>query len=116
MPNGAEMIATERQRQVEAEGWTFEHDDEHEDEEMALVATWLLAPQRFKKYVDYGRDSELPPSYWVLRITGNNVPPWGVLAKKQTRIEALTKAGALIAAEIDRLQRAEKPDARAGGA
>ena len=27
--NGAELIAAERTRQKEVEGWTAEHDDEH---------------------------------------------------------------------------------------
>jgi hypothetical protein len=33
-----EEIATERRRQIEAEGWTPEHDDEHANGEMARAA------------------------------------------------------------------------------
>lgn len=32
------MIAAERRRQVDAEGWTPEHDDEHEICELAMAA------------------------------------------------------------------------------
>jgi hypothetical protein len=39
---GAEMIAAERQRQIEAEGWTPEHDDEHDDVEMVQAAACNL--------------------------------------------------------------------------
>lgn len=36
--SGAERIAVERRRQIEAEGWTPEHDDEH------LMAEWCVDP------------------------------------------------------------------------
>jgi hypothetical protein len=35
---GLSLIAAERQRQIEAEGWTSEHDDEHVNGEIALAA------------------------------------------------------------------------------
>lgn len=36
--SGIEAIASERQRQIEQEGWTTEHDDTHADGEMARAA------------------------------------------------------------------------------
>ena len=36
--SGIERIAKERQRQIEQEGWTPEHDDHHAEGEMAAAA------------------------------------------------------------------------------
>ena len=38
MSKGAEMIAAERRRQVEKEGWTAEHDSGHPSGELAMAA------------------------------------------------------------------------------
>jgi hypothetical protein len=35
---GAELIAAERQRQIEVEGWTPEHDAAHDGGELAIAA------------------------------------------------------------------------------
>jgi hypothetical protein len=96
---GAERIAAERQRQVEREGWTPEHDDRHADEELARAAACYATPRLL--------GGSLPPQDW----------PWAVKWWKPTpddRIRELEKAGALIAAEIDRLQRADNPEDEAG--
>jgi hypothetical protein len=84
---GVELITQERQRQIDAEGWTPEHDDHHRDGE--LVAAALV----------YADRADPPLVEW----------PWGELPAGLgvARIRDLTKAGALIAAEIDRLVRAE---------
>lgn len=89
--NGAERIMAERQRQVGVEGWTPEHDDHHRPAEaLAWAAVAYATP-------DYGR------------ITRRGVPedwPWDAKDwKPGDRIRELEKAGALIAAEIDRLLR-----------
>ena len=34
---GTELIAEERQRQIEVEGWTPEHDDEHDSGELSCA-------------------------------------------------------------------------------
>jgi predicted RNase H-like nuclease (RuvC/YqgF family) len=86
--NGAEMIAAERQRQMEVEGWTPEHDDQHEYGEMAAAAQCYLEakPHQFQ----------------------HNIRRWPWHAKwwkPKDRISNLVRAGALIAAEIDRIQR-----------
>lgn len=90
--NAIALIAAERQRQVEAEGWTPEHDDGHQDGEIALAAACYAIPDR-----ELGVD-------FLSRLW-----PWGWDGWKPTpddRIRELVKAGALITAEIDRLQRA----------
>lgn len=95
LPNGAELIMLERLRQIEVEGWTPEHDDQHSDGEMALAAACYILAN-----VD-GKGAGMP-SRW----------PWDAeWWKPKDQLSNLIRAGALIAAEIDRLQRAEANDA-----
>jgi hypothetical protein len=96
LAGGAESIAAERLRQVEAEGWSAEHDAGHREAELARAAlayltAYLVAAQRLPLY----------PGEW----------PWSPEFWKPSEDPArnLVKAGALIAAEIDRLQRSREP-------
>lgn len=85
---GIEAIAAERQRQIDVEGYTPEHDQEHhnvhqlEDAALAYIAT--------------ARGGEPPAGlYWW---------PWDKAAFKPSTTERdLAKAGALIAAALDSL-------------
>ena len=92
--SGAEMIAAERQRQIDVEGWTVEHDDEQVSGDLARAAACYaevsLAPAPFLR-------QGFPPASW----------PWSFEWWKPTddRVRNLVKAGALIAAEIDRIER-----------
>ncbi len=84
-------VLAERQRQVTAEGWTPEHDDEHSDGEMALAAS---------SYALYAHKKPIAPAIpynWPWE------PEW---FKQQGARRDLVKAGALILAEIERLDRA----------
>jgi hypothetical protein len=97
--NGPELIATERIRQIEVEGWTPEHDRAHGDNDsLAMAAVSYATPARL-------RQSPLPgmaPLTW----------PWLERYWKpcpDDRIRELVKAGALIAAEIDRLLALDSP-------
>lgn len=94
MKTGIELIAEERQRQIDVEGWTSEHDDAYKYEELAIAASiYADAPGRRELY----GFKEIPVGW-----------PWSDPWWKPTpndRIRELVKAGALIAAEIDRLQR-----------
>jgi hypothetical protein len=98
---GAIHIAAERTRQIEKEGWTAEHDDEHDGGELAKAAACYAL--RGENAV-IGRDAvtiELSKLLW----------PWDWKWWSPTpnnRIRELEKAGALIAAEIDRLLRLEE--------
>jgi hypothetical protein len=38
MKSGVELIADERRRQIDKEGWTYEHDDGHTDGSIAMAA------------------------------------------------------------------------------
>lgn len=96
MLSGAALIAVERKRQIEAEGWTPEHDDAHDLGEL------LHAAQSYVMVADaQAQRAKLPPcfipKFW----------PWERKWWKPSpdRVRNLVKAGALIAAEIDRLQR-----------
>lgn len=105
---GVELIGLERQRQLDAEGWTPEHDAKHSDGALALAATSYAAPP-FTGFRSPGREANgFPPDTW----------PWADEWWKPTpddRVRELTKAGALIAAEIDRLQAAQPVTYRAVG-
>lgn len=95
MQSGIDVIAAERRRQVEAEGWTAAHDDEHTKEELACAAACYATPGLKRRNMEhYG-----VPKLW----------PWERhwFKDSSNRIRELAKAGALIAAEIDRLQRLE---------
>lgn len=94
MKSGIELITDERKRQFTGEGWTLEHDDQHISGEMAIQAA-ALAANHTKAIVMIGR---------------HVADPWGLLCKCKpgSTVRDLVKAGALIAAEIDRLQRISK--------
>ena len=92
---GVEMIAAERKRQIEEKGYTPEHDMKYAQGLLAGASNALSlcaftepqdaeAKERGWKFIHYCED----------------------LAAKKTPLECLVIAGALIAAEIDRLQHA----------
>jgi hypothetical protein len=112
--SGAERIAAERDRQMKVEGWTPAHDDQHTAGELAIAAACYAAQYPIKAEVS----REVPCScreacceHFGGTITkrGWQDPwPWSEECdkrKKHDRIKSLTIAGALIAAEIDRLLR-----------
>ncbi len=110
-PTGAERIAAERQRQIEAEGWTPDHDDEHEDESLIWTAVCYAAPDRIFRMEEQG-DSITFVDPWADSWSCDwDKRPRDYRDKlraptTEERIRMLEKAGALIAAEIDRLLRA----------
>jgi len=96
-------VLAERQRQRNAEGWTEQHDDDHRQGELAAAAACYAAPFRvFRPVERMGRDHEVFHSYdagW----------PWdGEWWKPKDRRRDLVRAGALILAEIERIDRIPK--------
>lgn len=86
----AEVLA-ERKRQVSAEGWTPGHDDEYEHGELADAAgCYALSSELFDCAGEPPRPWPWPDEWW----------------KPTNRRRDLVKAGALILAEIERLDRA----------
>lgn len=103
--NGAERIAAERQRQT-GKGYSPQHDKEHEAGELAWAAAVYAAPEpifhvRVREGAhDGARQGEMRwHEPWPV---GWERSTWLVASNPQ-RIRQLEKAGALIAAEIDRL-------------
>ena len=92
---GVDLIAAERQRQMEVEGWTPEHDDEHDRGELSCGAAAYIDRAISPMFGTPPPDG--PPLSW----------PWDESWWKPSDdpIRNLVKAGALIAAEIDRLSR-----------
>lgn len=87
---GIELIAAERQRQIEVEGWTSEHDDQH--------ICGILAKQAASLAVNH-TDA-------VVTEDVANLDPWGLTHKhRRDVLRSLAISGALIAAEMDRIQR-----------
>ncbi len=96
---GIKLIAEERQRQIEVEDWTSEYDATHTKGELAsLGALYAYPGNRYEHRTFYADSffSAMWPQSWD--------PKWWKPVPNN-RIKELTKAGALIAAEIDRLQR-----------
>jgi hypothetical protein len=94
-------VVAERRRQIEEEGWTPEHDDEHRDGEMALAAACYLS--RDRAYPTPG----LAPPEW----------PWDwKWWKPRDRYSNLKRAAALVVAEMDRERRATSREKERDGA
>lgn len=116
--NGASRIFEERKRQISEEGYTSEHDDKHVDGQLALVAALYAAPVLFR-IERPGRilATEPWPDGWGPNhdkrprdAHGHLIP--GQFVPDDDRINILVKAGALCAAEIDRLERKKLKDAQ----
>lgn len=85
-PSGTWLIAAERDRQ----DYDAEHDDGHTEAEIAMAAECYLTDYLGIAY------RSVPPPDWPFEAAA-----W----KPSDPVTNLAKAGALIAAEIDRLQR-----------
>lgn len=142
--SGADLIATERQRQIDVEGWTPEHDTAHDTLDLIQAAECYVEAakamysqregnlrrslrgvpaEKAEPYIQrtladplgtyYGRgdDGQVNPS------TTNPRWPWAREDWKpdENPIRNLVKAGALIAAEIDRLAAVAGPSAEEPG-
>ena len=88
LTEAARDVLNERQRQISVEGWTPEYDDkEHLPNELALAAASYVCAD----------EQDAPPAIW----------PWDwSWWKPSDRRRNLVKSGALILAEIERLDRA----------
>lgn len=91
---GAQEIVRERDRQVSSEGWTSDHDDTHDDSSLARAAICYIG-HATKGFDAHYRKAPPPPDWpWDAKWWNPKGP-----------IRDLVRAGALIAAEIDRLFR-----------
>jgi len=110
---GVLRIEAERIRQIDEEGFSSTHDDKHGRGELAIAAACyaanasnlrIVTPREFANGVAYE-----DPWPWDIRWDGRPYPDHGNVVgfteDQQLRLRMLVKAGALIAAEIDRLMR-----------
>lgn len=104
MSKAIDDVIAERKRQIETEGWTSEHDDEHDNGEMAQAASvyaLCAATDRAERSVmDAFCDAKSVP----YRI--HSLWPWDLSwLKPKNRRRDLVRAAALVIAEIERLDR-----------
>lgn len=111
--DGAERIATERMMQRTREGYDAAHDDEHGGGgELAWAAVAYAAPEPIYRMREYATGIDFKdPFPWADRYDKRkfdhqgmrgNYPRYEIPRSRDWRIAQLTRAGALIAAEIDR--------------
>lgn len=95
MPQAWLDVQAERRRQITAEGWTPEHDDEHSHGQIARAAAC------------YALAGSSAPNDGTAALLVSLAWPWDQQWWKPTSARRdLIKAGALILAEIERLDRA----------
>ncbi len=111
---GSSLIAEERLRQITQEGFTAQHDDDHAGPALALAAISYAAASLDNidiREVDHGTGEFIIRDPWPWSGTWDKREKH---ARRRSRTEAgrrtgrlrcLVIAGALIAAEIDRLMR-----------
>ncbi len=91
--NGLDLVRDRREQQLQ-KGYDAAHDDTHEDGVLALAAGALLSEgQKNAKFKYSVRPGDI---IWIDRLIEKH---------GGDRIDALAHAGALIVAEIERLQR-----------
>ena len=97
MTTAATDVLTERQRQIEREGWTTQHDDEHDPGVLAAsgAAYALNAADQMHPYSQGDGDNDVPHC-WMF-----DPASW----KPRDPRSDLVRAAALILAEIERIDR-----------
>ena len=100
---GVEIIAAERKRQIEVKGYTPEHDDEHDLGELGLAAALYALPYDAK----IGNEPLLTQDDFIALHIALETGCGFYVDPEPDKLKRLAKAGALIAAEIDRVNRAE---------
>jgi hypothetical protein len=91
-------VITERERQKTVEGWTPDHDDDHDDDALSKAAACyaLAGTNQDESLYIHGSWKGLTDLFW----------PWDAeWWKPKDRRRNLVRAGALILAEIERLDR-----------
>jgi hypothetical protein len=101
-------VARERERQMAEEGWTPEHDDKHDNEELAYAAAcYAMGSHSVSRGVGPvdGVNATITARLW----------PWSFeWWKPKRKRHNLIRAAALIVAEIERLDRAAAEVRKAG--
>ncbi|AZN72767.1 hypothetical protein D5400_17115 [Georhizobium profundi] len=93
-------VMNERDRQVNEEGWSSEHDDFHVDESLAQAAACYALPDPELVTPGWPAGARTRPRLWPK----NWAATWW---KPQDRRRNLVRAAALLLAEIERIDRAD---------
>lgn len=105
-------IAVERKRQVEVEGWSLDHDDCWTLGQLPIAAMWYAASAAFSGRRECLGDPSNPAHELAHIFSGEFKAfrwPWSLdWWKPRDARRDLIRAGALIVAEIERLDRATK--------
>lgn len=93
MSRAADSVLAERRRQIEEEGWTLEHDDQHVSGELAVAAAHYALAE--------SKNDEVPISW---------PPGWDKKWWKPSDDlrRNCVKAAALLLAEIERIDRSQE--------
>ena len=113
-------VVAERRRQIEDDGWTPDHDDEHTSGELALAAVCLASPELLYRREDRANGTFFSdPWPWGVATSRGSLAPGdkrphdgnSILPNKKApvpmRRRQLVKAAALLVAEIERIDRAQ---------
>lgn len=95
--SGVDLIAHERRRQIEKEGWTTHQDRSYKAHELVRAAITYAMPEEIRELSVFNGKQSLRSFFWPFSEGWWKPTP-------DTRIRELVKAGALIAAEIDRIR------------
>lgn len=105
-PAGVHLIQEERARQIVTEGYTAKHDTRHVRNQLSLAACAYAMPEDIKIFmgntvhINIDRRALYPSDMKYAQFKASPVD----------RVKELAKAGALIAADIDRIQASLKID------
>lgn len=103
MKRGIDLIAEERQRQIDVEGYNEQHDSQHNASELIYAA--IAYVESAKVGVNCAEMGITDENYILIgKSDMGRHYPFGWSFKPSTDVRDLVKAGALIAAAIDRLQ------------
>ncbi len=94
---GIDLIVAERQRQIEQEGFTDDHDLQHTDGSLGQAAAFYAYPP--DRLISKVVESYAWPKTWDARWMKKDL---------KSRKRQLAVAGALCAAEIDRIELLER--------
>lgn len=96
LSQAARDVVAERQRQKDVEGWSSEHDDKHHTGDLAIAAACYAQASTYDDVTRSDLSDIPPPRLW----------PWDeAWWKPKSRRQDLVRAGALIIAEIERVDR-----------